>query len=92
MIASEGMAPSMIPSQVETRAEVLRLLGYVFGRTFADGENPSRSRDAEWDSLKHIELIFLLEDHFQVRFSPEQMEEMEDAAAIIKAVEGLRAA
>jgi acyl carrier protein len=76
----------------DLRREVLRLVGYILGRTMGERENPSRSAEAGWDSLKHVELMFLLEDHFAVRFSEEEMAELEDADGIAKLLERRRAA
>jgi acyl carrier protein len=67
--------------------QVLRLLGYILSRPLADLENPSRSSEPAWDSLKHIELVFLLEDHFGLRFSEQEMSTMHDAAGIARIVE-----
>lgn len=33
----------------------------------------SRKNTPQWDSLKHIEVIFLLEDEFGVQFSEDEM-------------------
>lgn len=74
------------------RSEVLRVLEAALRRRIGEGENPSRSSEAAWDSLKHVELVFLIEDHFEVRFSEKQMAEMEDAANIVKILEGKLAA
>lgn len=63
---------------------VLPLLSLILGRPVGDGENPCRSAEPAWDSLKHIELMFLLEDHFGIRFSEREMSEMEDAQAICR--------
>jgi acyl carrier protein len=64
------------------RVQVHRLLSYILRRPIGGIENPCRAAEPCWDSLKHIELMFLLEDHFQVRFTPEEMAGLEDAAGI----------
>ncbi len=71
----------------DIRHQVLRLLGYILSRPVADHENPSRSSEPAWDSLKHIELMFLLEDHFGLRFSEQEMSTMQDAAGIARILE-----
>lgn len=67
--------------------EVRRLLSFILRRPIGDQENPSRSTEADWDSLKHIELMFLLEDHFGLRFSEQEMEDMQDADGILRRLE-----
>ncbi len=74
------------------KADVLRLQGqrlmsYILRRPIGEQENPSRSTEPGWDSLKHIELMFLLEDHFEVRFSEPEMSDLEDALGIQRALD-----
>lgn len=78
----------VIAQKVSLQGQVLRLLGYILNRPVADHENPSRSTEPSWDSLKHIELMFLLEDHFKIRLSEREMWGMEDALGIIRILEG----
>ena len=73
-------------------AEVRRLLGLVLRRPISDGENPSRAADPSWDSLKHIEIVFLLEDHFELRFTDQELEQLLDAERIARIVEARLAA
>jgi acyl carrier protein len=84
------MAPHPTPdvqSLPILRSEVPRLLGFILRREIAEDENPSRATEAGWDSLKHIELVFLVEDHFGVRFAEQEIAELEDARGIERLVE-----
>lgn len=81
------MSPQPTAEATGIRIEVSRLLSFILRRPIGDHENPSRSTEADWDSLKHIELMFLLEDHFGVRFSEQEMEDMQDAAGILRRLE-----
>lgn len=36
-------------------------------------ENPTRGGSEGWDSLSHIEIVFMLEERFDVRFSEEEI-------------------
>jgi acyl carrier protein len=83
--------PAIDLRAIYLRSEVLRLLGYILGRTIGEQENPSRPSEPGWDSLKHIELVFLVEDHFGVRFSERELAEVEDAEQIVQALEKRRA-
>jgi acyl carrier protein len=84
---SPQSATSVQFSAIGVQIEVRRLLSFILRRPIGDRENPSRSTEADWDSLKHIELMFLLEDHFGVRFSEQEMEQMEDADGILRRLE-----
>lgn len=53
-------------------------------KTTLDGlENPAREEIEAWDSLTHIELVFLLEEQFDVRFTEEEIRELTSQAAIL---------
>lgn len=80
------------PVGINIRAEVRGLLALILGRPVGDTENPSRADDPGWDSLKHIEMVFLLEDHFQLRFTPEDIAEFRDADGIARLLEARLAA
>ena len=73
------------------RIEVHRLLGFILRRPIADDENPSRATEPGWDSLKHVELVFLIEDHFGMRFLKQEIATLEDARGIEAVVEARRA-
>ena len=46
-----------------------------------------RGEIAEWDSLKHMELVFALEDRFGVRFDEAEFAQLHSPAAIARAIE-----
>ena len=64
--------------------EVRRLLGMILERPVSSEENPSRASELKWDSLKHVELVFLLEDHFGAQFTPEDLSQMSDVHEITR--------
>jgi acyl carrier protein len=45
-----------------------------------------------WDSLKHVELIFAIEDAFDVRIAEDDLAELDGEASILEAIERARAA
>jgi acyl carrier protein len=67
-------------------------LSQALGRPVGDAENPSRETEARWDSFTHVELVFLLEDHFQLRFEGREIAGLRDAADIVRLVEARLAA
>jgi acyl carrier protein len=69
-----------------TEAEVRRILGLILGRMIGEQENPSRSTEPNWDSLKHLELVLLLEDHFQVHFTEDDLTRMSDLDQLISVI------
>ncbi|MEW6132911.1 MAG: acyl carrier protein [Pseudomonadota bacterium] len=47
----------------------------------------ARSDNPVWDSLKHVEVIFMLEDEFGVQFAEEEFALLSSAEDITKLVE-----
>lgn len=41
----------------------------------------------EWDSLKHINIIAMLEEHFHLQFEIDEIIEMENVGDMVKAIE-----
>jgi acyl carrier protein len=70
-----------------TGAEVRRLLGMMLRRPIGDTENPSRTTEPAWDSLKHLEIAFLLEDEFGVRLSHQEIGNLQDFEQIVTLLE-----
>ena len=54
--------------------------------------NSSRHNTPQWDSLKHIEVIFAVEDELDLEFSEEEMASVESVARIVKLALALHAA
>lgn len=44
-----------------------------------------------WDSLKHVELIFALEDEFDLQFTAAELEELKSEAEVLAKVESVHA-
>ena len=68
------------------------LLSITVGRQIAQTESVTRDSEATWDSLKHVELIFMLEERFGVEFSEEEMAALRSSDEIVQAIEEKRAA
>jgi acyl carrier protein len=71
--------------------EVRETLAIVLGRTFADDDPVEREGHPEWDSLKHVEVVFALEDELGVRFDAEELGRLASVRSIVEAVERHRA-
>jgi acyl carrier protein len=75
-------------TRVEIQAAVAELLSISLGRPVAQTESVSRDSDLRWDSLKHVQLILLVEEHFGVQFSEEEMGALRSSDEIVQALEG----
>ena len=60
----------------EVLSEVLTI---ALGRPIAPGEEVAREDEPTWDSLKHLQILFAIEDAFGIHFS---VEEMASAASV----------
>lgn len=71
----------MMNQDIRSRAAVV--LAEVMETNIAADDNPNRNELHNWDSLKHLELILLLEEEFQIRFSAEQVSRVESLNDIV---------
>ncbi|MFZ2446299.1 MAG: acyl carrier protein [Syntrophobacteraceae bacterium] len=68
-------------------AVVLETFSTVLKKPFTPGAEVVRENEAAWDSLKHMEIIFALEEKFGVRFTEEEMVELKSASGIVEKIE-----
>lgn len=66
--------------QIET--VVLRTLAAVLKREV--NVDSSHNNTAEWDSLKHIEIVFALEDELGLQFFEEELPCLNSVASIVE--------
>jgi len=66
--------------------DVRRLLSIALHKPVGDG-NVSRVAEPGWDSLKHLEFVFLLEEHFGVRLTEEEIAGLTDVSQISRLLE-----
>lgn len=76
----------------EIQATVTELLSITVGRQILQTESVTRDSEPGWDSLKHVELILMLEEHFGVQFSEEEMAALRSSGEIVGAIEKKNAA
>ena len=69
------------------RGQVTGLLGTLLGRGLATTDQVLRTAEPRWDSLKHLELVFALEDLFEIRLDPAEMAGLDSLEHIVAAVE-----
>ena len=49
------------------------------------GDDITRQNVEKWDSLRHIEIMFALEDELGIEFSEEELAEMDSVSKIVDA-------
>jgi acyl carrier protein len=70
----------------DVEATVRSIFETVFRRSF--GAAPiARVEVDDWDSLRHVELILVVEDEFGVSFDESEFADLDSLAAIVHAVE-----
>jgi acyl carrier protein len=68
---------------------VRQVLSLTLNTPIPAGEDFTRDGASVWDSLKHVELIFALEDEFDVQFSESMMQELVSLNAIVAVIRRL---
>lgn len=72
---------------MSVEATLRRVLETVLKQSFPTGEDVCRSRVPQWDSLKHVEVLFAVEDAFDIRLSEEEMAQADSLSALAALVE-----
>lgn len=68
--------------QAETA--VLEIISVVLKESVSS--DASRAELAKWDSLKHVEIMFALEDEFGIVLSEDELSGLDSVKAIVKRV------
>jgi acyl carrier protein len=83
----KSMGAHQAMTRGEIREAVAELLSISLGRPVAETESVTRDADPKWDSLKHVQLVLLLEEHFGVQFNEEEMGGLRSSDKIVQAIE-----
>jgi len=67
------------------KSQVCEVLSTVLGQQVT--EDATRAGIAEWDSLKHMSVVFGIEEQFDVQFTEEQIPELNSVELIAAAIE-----
>ncbi len=78
--------------RIQIEQTVLAVLTAILKRPFSDSTDITRQSTANWDSLKHIEIMFALEDELGAEFSEEELVSLDSVAKIVDAVSAKHAA
>jgi len=76
----------MSHTELSTGDRVRQVLGTVLGRHIAPDEDFDRESESAWDSLKHVELLFALEDALGIRFDEEELQHLGSVRALVESV------
>lgn len=74
----------MTRTDVETT--VRSIFEVVLKRSIDTAESLSRETEGDWDSVRHIELLFMLEEEFGITFDEEEMSELQSFDDIVEVV------
>jgi len=66
---------------------VLAVLTTLLKRQFEPGADITRANTASWDSLKHMEIMFALEDELSTEFTEDELAKLDSVAKIVDAVQ-----
>lgn len=69
------------------RSGVRRVLSAVLKQDLTALHSVTRSDLPAWDSLKHVQVIFAIEDEFGIEFSSEDLPTLDSEAKIVAAIE-----
>ena len=72
--------------RIHIEQTVLAVLTTILKRPFRDRADITRQNTASWDSLKHIEIMFALEDELGAEFSEEELVVLDSVTKIVDAV------
>jgi acyl carrier protein len=64
-------------------ATVREVLGTAFERPIPPGEDLSPLTEARWDSVKHIDILFMLEEALGITFAEEELSELKSARSLV---------
>jgi acyl carrier protein len=78
-------------SDMETRDKVRQIMGAVLQEPIAPDRDIVRELAPGWDSLKHVELLFALEDACDIKFDRQEFAELDSLDALVSAIDKHRA-
>lgn len=70
----------------DVEARVREVMGLLFEPTEVHAGNITRAETPSWDSLKHVELVFAVEDACEVSLEASDLGELDSLDDIVEAV------
>jgi acyl carrier protein len=71
---------------------VRHILSLILDINIPEGHDFHRDAEPGWDSLKHVEIIFALEDEFDVQFDEDSLSTLVSLSEIVTAIGSQHAA
>ena len=72
--------------ETDLRRRVAKVLEIILRQEISTDSDFTRKDSDAWDSLKHIEVMFALEDEFGIEFSEAELSELDSISTIVSAV------
>ena len=73
-------------SGADDERTIRRIVAMILQHPIGDQEDVSADDDDDWDSLRHVEIMFALEDALAIRFSDDELQELTRLSRILDAV------
>ena len=70
--------------KTEVENKTYDILASFLGESFL--RNGDRSLESEWDSLKHMQIIFALEEQFSITFTEDEISSLNSVKDITKVI------
>lgn len=79
-----------MPPSEELGDVVAAIVARVLQISHAEASRARRGEQEEWNSLKHIEIVFQIEEEFEVQFEEDDIADLFDVKSIVAAVDRAR--
>ncbi len=79
-----------MPSSEELAGVVAAIVARVLRISPEEVFGARRGEHEAWNSLKHIEIVFQIEEEFEVKFEEDEIAELFDVKSIVAAVDRVR--
>jgi acyl carrier protein len=73
-------------SRDEIEGSVREVFELFLNRPIAPGQDVNPETELDWDSVRHVELIFMLEEALSLTFAAEEIEHLRSIRAIVDRV------
>jgi acyl carrier protein len=69
----------------DVATQVREILATILDASPDDNDALARTTNPKWDSLKHVEILFTLEEELQIRYDPEELAGLDSVNSIVDA-------
>lgn len=70
-------------SNLNTEATVIKTFSTILGVEIKPAHNIDRVNTPQWNSLKHMEIMFGIEEQFSIEFSEAELSDLDSISKII---------